>query len=780
MNYRFIGKSLPRSEDIRLIQGRGRYTADLAPPSAARLFMVRSPYAAARIVSIDASAARAMPGVLLVLTGDSPEVASLGTFTSKLRRKTPDGKPNFEPPYRTLARDRVQFVGDPVAAIIAETLDQAKDAAEALRIEWEPLPAITETKRALDPDAPQVWPEAPRNICFVFEAGDEAAVNAAFAKAKHTVSVTYDISRVTAAPMETRAALAFYDSAAEAWTLYAPVQNPHAVREEAADKVLRIAGNRLRVISPDVGGGFGLKEVPGPESILALVGARLIDRPVLWVAERSEAFASDFHARDNHSTATLALDAEGRFLALRVDTIANIGAYISLNGLNSSTNNLGGLSGVYRTPAIFTRVTGVFTNTQPTAPYRGAGRPEATYAIERVIDVAARRLGMDPVELRRKNMIAPSQMPYDTGFIFTYDSGEFERNMDDALALGDWAGFPQRRKEAAARGKLRGIGLSNPIEISAGPVTGTLSESAEIRFDSTGSVTVTIGTHSHGQGHETSFAQIVADLLGLEPEHVKVRYGDTELIEHGTGSFGSRSAVAGSVVLIKTADRIIARAKRIAAAHLEASPDDITFEDGIFRVVGTDKQVGLREVARLAYTLRPSELDGEHGLAAKMMVAPARPTFPNGCHICEVEIDPETGACAIVRYSVVDDVGRIINPMLVEGQIHGGVVQGLGQMLFEAIVYDDGGQLLTGSFMDYAMPRARHCPSFACHNNEVLTPVNPLGVKGAGEAGTVGALAAVANAVADALSPLGIEHVDMPFTPERIWRAIRDARRAAP
>ncbi|MBN8921033.1 MAG: xanthine dehydrogenase family protein, partial [Rhizobiales bacterium] len=501
---------------IRLIQGRGRFTADLAPTGAARLYMLRSPHAMARIRGIDTTAAETMPCVRAVYTGETPEVADLGTFTSRLRRKAPDGSPNFEPPYRVLARGRALFVGDPVAAVVADSLDQAKDAAEAIAVDWEPLPAVAHTRRAPAPDAPLVWPEAPNNTCFRYDCGDERAVEAAFARAPHKVSVTYDISRIAATPMETRGALAAYDATSESWTLHVPVQNPHAVREEAADRILRIPGNRLRVISPDVGGAFGLKEVSGPEAIIAMLAARRIGRPVFWMADRSEGFASDFHARDTASTATLALDDDGNFLALRVDTIANIGAYISLNGLNSSTNNLGGLSGLYRTPAIFTRVTGVFSNSQPTAPYRGAGRPEATFAIERAIDVAARRLGRDPVALRRRNLIAPDEMPFNTGFLFTYDSGEFERNMDDALALADWAGFQQRRTESAARGKLRGIGLCNAIEIAAGPITGPLSESAEIRFDSTGSATVTMGTHSHGQGHETTFAQVVADLLGLE------------------------------------------------------------------------------------------------------------------------------------------------------------------------------------------------------------------------------------------------------------------------
>lgn len=773
MSFRFIGRSLPRTEDARLIQGLGRYTADLASAGHCRLIVVRSPHACARIRGIDTSAAQAMPGVLLVLTGESPEIVRLGTFSSRVRRRAPDGSPNFEPPYRVVTREIAQFAGDVVAGVFAETLAQAKDAAEAIVVDWEPLPAIAETQAAAAPGVPQVWTDAPNNICFIHEVGNEAAVAEAFARAAHTASVTFDVNRVIAAPMETRAALATYE--ADRWTLVAPLQNPHQVRDELANRILNVPGNRVRVVSPDVGGGFGLKETPTPESVLALIGAQRLNRPVLWIADRSESFLGDFHARDNHTTAQLALDGDGRFLALRVDTTANLGAYLSLNGVHTPTNNLGGLSGVYRTPAIFARVTGVFTHTPPTAPYRGAGRPEATYAIERVIDVAARRCGFDRIALRRRNMIAPGEMPYRTGFLFTYDSGEFERNMDDALALARWAEFPQRRKAAQARGKLLGIGLSNPVEIAAGPVTGTLSESGALTFDATGSLTVTVGTHSHGQGHEITFAQIVADVLGLDPAQVRVRYGDTDLIEHGTGTFGSRSVVAGSVTLIKAADRLIERGKCVAAAHFEAAVADIEFADGQFRVAGTDRRIGLPEIARLSYLLRPEQIGGELGLAAQAMVAPDRATFPNGCHVCEVEVDPETGTCTLLAYTVVDDVGRIINPKLVEGQIHGGVVQGLGQVFCETIAYDGGGQLLTGSFMDYAMPRARDVPSFVCENNEVLTPANPLGVKGAGEAGTVGALAAAVNAVVDALAPLGIEHLDMPLTPERVWRAIRQA-----
>jgi carbon-monoxide dehydrogenase large subunit len=778
MTFRFIGKSLPRTEDFRLIRGLGRYTADLAPQDALRLYILRSPHGAARIRSIDAAAAQAMPGVQLVLTGDDPELAALGSIPSKVKRKAPDGSPNFEPPYRMLAQERALFVGDAVAAVFARSLDQAKDAAEAIEIDYEPLPTITETRLAADSGSAQLWPQSPNNICFIHDAGDRKAVDEALAKAAHKVSIPYTINRITAVTMEARAALATYDAAGESHTLYCGLQNPHGVRDMLANDIFGIPGNRIRVVAPDVGGGFGLKEAPFPEYVLAMIGAKRTGRPVLWMAERGEAFLSDFHARDNYSTATLGLDAQGHFLALKVDTIANIGAYISPNGLHVSTNNLGGLAGVYRTPHIHTRVTGIFSNTQPTAPYRGAGRPEATYAIERVIDIAARRCGFDPVELRRKNLIAPGQMPYDTKFIFTYDSGEFERNMDDALALSDWKGAGKRKSEARKRGKLRGIGIANAIEIAAGPAPAPLPEGAEIKFDTTGAVTLTMGTHSHGQGHEIAFAQIAADMLGIEPSDIRVRYGDTELVEFGTGTFGSRSIITGSNSLRISADRLIERGRKIAAVHFEAAVQDIVFEAGQFSIVGTDRHIGIKDVAKLSYTLRDPSLGGTFGFSEQVVAAPKAATFPNGCHVCEVEIDPDTGICTLASYVVVDDVGRVINPLLVKGQVHGGVVQGVGQILFEDIRYDEDGQLLTGSFMDYAMPRAANFPDLVCKANEVLTPMNPLGVKGAGEAGTVGALAAVVNAIVDALSPFGVDHIEMPATPERIWRTIRDAKAA--
>ena len=776
MPWSFVGKSLPRTEDARLLRGLGRYTADLAPRGACRLHVVRSPHAAAVLRGLDTRAAAACPGVRLVLTASDPEVARTGAFTSRVRRQAPDGAPNFEPPYRTLS-DRGAFAGDAVAAIVADTLEQAKDAAEALDPDWSPLPAVTDVREAVAPGAPQVWEEAPGNACFVFDLGAAAEVERAIARAAHTVTIAYPISRVIAAPMETRAALASHDAAEDSFTLVAPLQNPHFIREEYAERVLGIPGNRLRVVSPDVGGAFGLKESPFPEYGLALIAARRIGAPVLWVAERTESFLADHHARDMHSTVTLALDESGIFQALRVETLANLGAYLSWNGAHVPTNNLGGLSGVYRCRLVHARVRGVFTHTPPTSPYRGAGRPEATYAIERAIDVAARRLGLDRVDLRRRNLIPATGMPWATGFVFTYDSGEFERNMDDALALVDWAGFAERRIAARARGRLLGIGIANAIEIANGPVTGPFTESGAIHFESTGTATVTLGVHSQGQGHAVTFAQIAADFLGLDPSDVRVRFGDTEQIEHGTGTFGSRSVVAGGAALARSADTIIARGRRIAAAAFECAEADVEFDGQCFQVQGTDRRLSTREVARLAFRLRPDQIGGELGLSAQAIVAPSAPTYPNGCHVCEVEVDPDTGGWEITRYVVVDDVGRVINPALVKGQIQGGVAQGVGQIQGEAIRFDPSGQCLTGSFLDYALPRAADLPQIQCQSNEVLTATNPLGAKGAGEAGTVGALVVVVNAVVDALAPLGVEHIDMPVTTERVWRAARSAGR---
>jgi carbon-monoxide dehydrogenase large subunit len=771
-----IGQSLPRSEDLRLLRGRGRYTDDIVLPRQAALFVLRSPHAAARIRSIDTTAAGAAPGVLAVLTGKDADSDGLGTFTSRVTRPRPDGWPNFVPPFRVLALDRVRRVGDAVAAIVAESLAEAKDAAELIEIDYETLRSVTATAEAARPGAPAVWDEVPDNVCFVYELGDKKAVDSAFAGAAHVAELDFTVSRVSTNSMEMRNAIGSYEARDGRYTLYVGAQAPHTLRGELAEAILKIPQDRLRVVSPDVGGGFGMKGGGYPEWALVLWTSRRIGRPVRWQAERGESLQSDFHARDNVSHAALALDAEGNFLALRIATTANLGATLAMMGIHCTTGNLGGLAGTYRTPHILATVTGIFSNTNPTAPYRGAGRPEASYAIERVIDIAARDLGIDRAELRRRNLIPAEAMPFKTGLVYTYDSGEFEKNMDAALVMADWAGFEARRAAAKAQGKLRGIGIASVIEIAGGPADRPMEEGAEIRLDSGGNVLILVGSHSHGQGLETVYAQVVNHALGIPPERVRVVYGDTDQVYHGKGTFGSRSATVGSMALVHAAARIVEKAKVIAGHLLEASPLDLEFADGKFTVAGTDRTITLGEVAKASFLPARLSQGMDLGLSGAAIVAPDIATFPNGCHICEVEIDRDTGKVAVIAYWVVDDVGRMLNPMLVKGQIHGGVAQGLGQALLEEVVYDrDGGQLLSGSFMDYAMPRASDMPDIEAAANEVLTKGNPLGVKGAGEAGTVGALPAIMNAIADALAPLGIHHLDMPATPERVWRAIQTA-----
>jgi carbon-monoxide dehydrogenase large subunit len=576
--------------------------------------------------------------------------------------------------------------------------------------------------------------------------------------------------------MEPRAAIGFYDPSDERYTLYAGMQSPHRVRSELAGSILRIPEARLRIISPDMGGGFGMRGAPFAEHALVLWAARRLGRPVRWVATRSEALATDYHARDNVSSAGLALDADGKFLGLRVSTKANLGGYLSFAGPHSPTNNLGGLSGVYTTPHIFAEVRGAYTHTSPTTAYRGAGRPEASYAVERLIDTAAVELGIDPVELRRRNLIPNDALPYDTGFVFTYDTGDFETVMDKAVEVADRAGFAARQTAARDRGKLRGLGIACVIEIAGGPLPIPNEESAAISFESDGGVTVAMGTHSHGQGHETAFRQIASELLGLEFDQISIVYGDTDKVHHGKGTFGSRSISVGGAALLRASEKIIDKAQRIAAHLLETAEADIRFDDGNFIVEGTDRSISLTDVAKAAYAPARMPTGMEIGLAETAIVLPPGPTYPNGCHVCEVEIDRDTGVVEIVNYVVVDDCGRMLNPLLVKGQVHGGIVQGAGQALMEEVVYDgDSGQLLTGSFMDYTMPRADNFPSFEVVGHEVPSDNNPFGFKGAGEAGTVGALPAVMNAVCDALRPLGVDNFDMPATSQRVWQAIQDA-----
>ena len=754
-----IGQSVTRFEDVRLLKGEGRYLNDVNLPGQAHAVVLRSPHAHARIRAIDVDRALKAPGVLAVLTGADVERDGLGTMKMTLRRKRPDGTPMFAPPHRGLSQERVRYVGDPIAFVIAETLAQAKDAADLVQVDYDPLPSVTSTAAA-GPGSATVWDECPDNVSNVYEAGDKAAVEAAFARAAHVVRRRYVITRVHAQYMEPRGALGVYDPGEDRYTLYADVQYPHRVRNALASMVFQIPEHQIRVIAGDIGGGFGTKGWQYPEHRLVLWAARKLGRPVKWACERHEAIPADEHARDNISDAELALDAEGRFLALRVRTIANLGAYISSDrNLLASFSNVVTLVGVYTIPAAHVQVTGVLSNCNSTAPYRGAGRPEAIYVLERLIDDAARDLGLDRLKLRRMNIIPGSAMPYRTSLGVTYDCGEFEKGMDEALALADVAGFPARREESRRRGKLRGLGIVNAIERAAAPGL----EYAEIRFNPSGTAMVLMGSKNQGQGHETIFKQIAHEKLGLDPREVRYIDGDTDRVAFGIGSMGSRSTVIGGTALSMAADKLIAKGRKIAARLLEAAEPDIVFADGRFAVKGTDRAVVLKEV--------------EPGFYETGTFSPPADTYPNGCHVCEVEIDAETGEVALVRYAVVDDVGTVINPLTLKGQIHGGIAQGVGQALMEQVVYDpESGQLLTSSFMEYGMPRADTFCDIAVASNTVPTKLNPLGAKGAGEAGTVGALPVVINAVMDALATVGVRDFDMPATSDRVWQAIQAVR----
>jgi aerobic carbon-monoxide dehydrogenase large subunit len=771
-----IGQSVRRIEDPRLVQGLGRYSDDVSLARQAFAVVVRSPHAHATIRGIDAKAALAAPGVLAVLTGDDLQADGLGDLPTDKSRKRRDGSPAFPTPRPALVRGRARHVGDPVALVVAESMEQAADAAELVAVDYEPRPAVADTADTVKPGAPLVWDEAPDNVAFVWELGNAERVTQAFAGAAHVVRFPFVVTRVAAAPLEPRASVGEYDRRAGRYTLHTGIQGPHGLRTILADQVFKVPQSHMRVVTGEVGGSFGMRSGIYPEMVLVLWAAKRLGRPVKWTSDRREGFVTDEHGRDNVSVAELALDAGGKFLGLRVDITLNIGAYLTPRSAGPGTNNVGGVAGVYTTPAIHVRTTGVFSNTTPTGPYRGAGRPEATYAIERVIDLAAARLGVDPIDLRRRNMIPSSAMPFKTGLVFTYDCGEFERGMDMALGLADRAGFEARRQEAKRRGKLRGLGIANPIEVAGGPYTAMNPDTAELRVNPDGSVSLLAGSTSMGQGNETAFTQIVSDRLGVPPERIQVFWGDTDTLGAGRGNGGSGALSVGGSAVTRAADKAIERGRKIAAHMLEAAPQDVVLRDGKFQVAGTDKGMALTAVARAAYTPRQLPAGLEPGWSDSAAFVPPAVTFPNGSQICEVEIDEETGAVTIVKHTVVDDVGRMVNPMLVKGQIHGGVVQGLGQGLFEVLAYDkETAQLLSGSFMDYTMPRADDVPLFDVDSHEVPTAVNPLGAKGVGEAGTVGALPALLNAVNDALAPLGAAPLDMPVTPERVWRAIREA-----
>jgi len=768
-----IGQPVPRLEDVRFITGAGRYTDDITLPGQCHMHLVRSPHAAARILSIDCAAAKSAPGVLAVFTGRDADAQGFGYFTAKMRKERRAGGMNFEAPYRVLASERVRFAGDPVAAIFAETPAQARDAAETVMVDYEILPAISTIPQALAEGAPSVWDEEPSNEIFVTEIGDKAKVEAGFAKAAHIAKADLLITRVAHAPIEPRNALGVYDAAEQRFTLYGGMQAPHVTRGELAGRIFKLPENNFRIVAPDVGGSFGLKGFAHPEFGLVLWAAKHLGRPVKWQCDRGEGFLTDHHARDNLAHAELALDETGKFLGLRVNNVVNLGAYLATTGLQCAINNIGGLAGVYANTAIHLNVSGVFTNTTPVCAMRGAGRPEASYIIERLIDIAAMEMNIDAAELRRRNLIPADAFPWNTGFVFTYDCGDFQTNQQAAERMSRWRDFETRRKEAQARGKLRGLGMAHVIEVAAG----VRDEMAELRFDPSGGVTIVVGTHSHGQSHETTFRQVVASMLGIEPKDMRMIYGDTDAVAFGRGTGASRSMTAGGTALVRASEKIIQRGKAIAAHLLNAALDDMEFADGLFSVKGTNRKIDLKGVAAAAHDWRQLPPGMEAGFAERAISITDGTNFPNACHICEIEIDPETGDTEIIGYWISEDVGRIVNPLVVKGQIQGGVAQGIGQALSETIIYDkDSAQNLTGSFMDYAMPRASGLPSFKMESHEVLTKTNPLGVKGAGEAGVVGGLAATMNAVCDAMRPLGIKHIDMPATPSRIWTAFHAAK----
>jgi aerobic carbon-monoxide dehydrogenase large subunit len=773
------GQPVRRKEDPRLLTGRGRFVADRRIAGECHAFVLRSPHAHAELRSIDAAAAREAPGVIAVLTGKELAADGIGGIPSDftLPFYPPRSGPPFavfHPPFPALANGRVRFVGEAVAMILAETLEAARDAAELVEIDYEPLDSVTGTEAASTDGAPQIWPQAPGNTAFTWEAGDRAATDAAFARAHRVARVKIVNSRIMMAALETRGAIGEWDSAAERFTLHTASQMPHGLRHHLAG-AFHLAEDRIRVLVGDVGGGFGLKNAVYPEYILVLWASRRLGRAVRWIGERGEAFLADYHGRDNVSEGEMALDEAGNFLALRVSTLANLGAYLAPKGLLSPTSNTPGLSGSYRTPAMHVAVRGVFSNTVPTDVYRGAGRPEAFYLLERLVDAASRALDVDPAELRRRNMVKPRDMPFRTPLGLVYDCGDLEKVLDAALTKADWAGFAARRAESSRRGKLRGIGLGHFTE----RVAGGWSEEAEIRLDAEGKATALLGTMSNGQGHETAYAQMIADRLGIDIDAVEIVQGDTDRIAAGHGTGGSASIPIAGAALDIAMTKVIEKGRRIAAHLLETAEADLEFTDGTFTVAGTDRRIALHLVAAAAHDAAKLPPDIEPGLANRGFFKPSGPTYPNGCHICEVEVDPETGVFAILRYTLVHDFGRVLNPLLLEGQLHGGIAMGLGQAGFERVVFDpESGQPLAASFMDYGPPRADDLPVFE-FAAEQSPSANPLGVKGCGEAGATAAPPTLMNAIADALAPLGVTHVDMPATPESLWRLIQGARQQA-
>ena len=782
MNAPLIGARIPRKEDYRFLTGAGQYTDDVTLPGQTHAAFVRSPHAHARIKSVNTAMARTAPGVLAVYTGD--DTAKLGGLPCGWLITDVNGQPMKEPPYPVLAQGKVRFAGERVAVVIAETLAQARDAAEMVEVDYEPLPAVVDGAKARAKGAPALHDIAPDNTCYVWALGDKSAVDAAFAKAAHVTRLDFVNNRLIPNAIEPRAANGMYSRADDSYTLYVASQNPHVERLLMTAFVMGLPEHKVRVVAGDVGGGFGSKIYLYAEDVVVTWAAKQLNRPVKWTAERSESYLSDAHGRDHTTTAELALDKDGKFLAMRVKTIANVGAYLSTFASCVPTILYATLlAGQYTTPLIHCEVTAVFTNTSPVDAYRGAGRPEATYVVERLVETAARELKLDPAEIRRRNFIR--SFPYQTPVALLYDTGNYDATLDAAVKMADVAGFAARKAESAKRGKLRGLGYACYIEacgIAPSAVAGSLGaraglfEAGEIRVHPTGSVTVFTGSHSHGQGHETSFAQVVADRLGMPIENVDIVHGDTSKVLFGMGTYGSRSIAVGGTAIMKALDKVIAKGRKIAAHLMEAAEADVEYDRGVYKVAGTDKKKMFGEVAFAAYVPHNYPHDKlEPGLNENAFYDPSNFTFPAGSYVCEVEVDPETGKVGIEKWVAVDDFGKIINPMIVEGQVHGGLVQGIGQALLEGCQYDATGQLVTGSFMDYSIPRADDLPSFLVDTRETPCTHNPLGVKGCGEACAIGAPAALMNAITDAL---GIKDLAMPATPQTVWRALQQKKAA--
>ncbi len=772
-----IGQSVVRKEDKRFITGKGKYTDDIKLQGLTQAHFVRSPHAHARIKSIDTSAAKAMPGVVAVLTGSELVGDKIGNLICGWMVHSKDGSPMKMGAFPAMANETVRWVGQAVAVVIAETKNLARDAAEAVVVDYEELQAVVDVREAVKPGAPQLHPEAANNTIYQWSIGDQSATDAAIAGAAHVVTMDIMNNRLVPNPMEPRSAVAQYDSADDHLTLWTTSQNPHVARLLLSAFYNIAPENKLRVIAPDVGGGFGAKIYVYPEEIVCLWAARKIDRPVKWTADRSEAFLTDAHGRDHVSKAELAFDADHKIIGLRVHTYANFGAYMSLFSSSVPTYLYATLlSGQYNIPNIYCEVDGVYTNTVPVDAYRGAGRPEAAFLIERLMETAARQFGMSPADLRRKNFI--TQFPHQTPVIMTYDTGDFNASLDAAMKAIDYAGFPARKAASAAKGKLRGIGISCYIEacgIAPSKAVGSLGagvglwESAEVRVNPVGTVEVLTGSHSHGQGHETTFAQLISTRLGVGIDTVQIIHGDTDKVQFGMGTYGSRSGAVGMSAILKAVEKVEAKARKIAAHLMEAAEGDIVIEGGEVKVAGTDKKMPWALVALAAYTGHNLPDGMEPGLKEGAFYDPTNFTFPAGSYIAEVEIDPDTGKTTVCNFTAADDFGNLMNPMIVEGQVHGGIAQGIGQALLEGTVYTGDGQLLTASYMDYAMPRADDLPSFDIHHTCTPCPGNPLGIKGCGEAGAIGSPPAIINAITDAL---GHNHIEMPATPDRVWHAI--------